>query len=215
MFSHVDLLHRAMMLIPLLLSLTVHEWAHAYSARRLGDDTAEREGRVTLNPLPHIDLFGTILAPMLGAPFGWAKPVPVNATRFRRGVSMAFGTIVTTAAGPLSNLALAVICTVIYGLLVRFQLAHYQMGLSVLLGAAVELNVALFLFNFLPIPPLDGGRIVEGFLPYRLRGAWEEFSRFSWIALLLVILVGARFLDGPRGWLLDQLSRIVAFIATA
>src|SRR5689334_23219884 len=97
-------------LIPLILSLTVHEWAHAYSAFRLGDDTASRQGRLTLNPIPHIDPIGTILCPLLGIPFGWAKPVPVNPLRFNRGVSMRTGMMITAAAGPLSNLVLAVLC---------------------------------------------------------------------------------------------------------
>src|SRR5580700_1620810 len=112
-----DLLERILGLIPLILSLTVHEWAHAYSAFRLGDDTAARMGRMTFNPIPHIDPFGTILCPLLGIPFGWAKPVPVNPTRFRRDVSMRTGMMITAAAGPISNLLLAVLCSVAYGML--------------------------------------------------------------------------------------------------
>src|SRR5579872_3573193 len=112
MFTHVNLLHGLMTLVPLVLSLTVHEWAHAYSAFRLGDDTAARMGRMTLNPIPHIDPIGTILLPMLGIPFGWAKPVPITPTRFRRDISMRAGIMITAAAGPLSNLVLAVLCTV-------------------------------------------------------------------------------------------------------
>src|SRR5215468_292941 len=115
-----ELLNRLMYVPILILSLTVHEWAHAYSAFRLGDDTAARQGRLTLNPLPHIDPFGTILCPLLGVPFGWAKPVPVVPSRFRRDVNMRTGMMITAAAGPLSNLALAVVCTVLYGLLLRF-----------------------------------------------------------------------------------------------
>ena len=93
MLTGVSLLTGIKWLIPLLLSLTVHEWAHAYSAYRLGDDTAARQGRLTLNPIPHIDPFGTILCPLLGIPFGWAKPVPVVPTRFRREVTMRTGMI--------------------------------------------------------------------------------------------------------------------------
>src|SRR5688572_26569558 len=96
-----------MMLIPLVLSLTVHEWAHAMSAYRLGDDTAAREGRLTLNPIVHIDPLGTLLLPLMGVPFGWAKPVPVVPTRFRRDVNMSTGMMITAAAGPFSNLVLA------------------------------------------------------------------------------------------------------------
>src|SRR6185369_11527845 len=98
------LLQRLMFLPIMLLSLTVHEWAHAYSAFRLGDDTAERQGRLTLDPIAHIDFFGTLLLPLLGVPFGWAKPVPVNPVRFDRRVPMRVGMLLTAAAGPVSNL---------------------------------------------------------------------------------------------------------------
>src|SRR5215471_12296793 len=101
-----------MYLVPLLLSLTVHEWAHAWSAYRLGDDTAAKLGRLTLNPIAHIDPIGTLILPLLGVPFGWAKPVPVVASRFRRGVNMTTGMMITAAAGPLSNVVLAVLSAV-------------------------------------------------------------------------------------------------------
>ena len=110
-----------MILIPLLLSLTVHEWAHAWSAYRLGDDTASMQGRLTLNPIAHIDPVGTLVLPLLGIPFGWAKPVPVNPTRFRRGVNMSTGMIITAAAGPLSNVVLALLSAVAFGLIARFS----------------------------------------------------------------------------------------------
>ena len=93
-------------LIPLILSLSVHEWAHAWAAWRLGDDTARLLGRMTLNPIAHVDPLGTLLLPMLGVPFGWAKPVPVNPLRFRN-VSMPIGMMLTAAAGPISNVVLA------------------------------------------------------------------------------------------------------------
>src|SRR5262245_7955094 len=97
MFTSNWLLERVMLLVPLILSLSVHEWAHAYSAHRLGDDTARQEGRLTLNPVAHIDPIGTLLLPLLGIPFGWARPVPVNPIRFRRDVSMRTGMMITAA----------------------------------------------------------------------------------------------------------------------
>jgi Zn-dependent protease len=203
MFGSVNLLERLLYLIPLILSLTVHEWAHAYSAFRLGDDTASLQGRLTLNPLAHIDPIGTILAPMLGVPFGWAKPVPVVATRFRRDVSMRWGIMITSAAGPLSNLALAIVSTVAFGLLLRFGMVDG--AASRLLMATMQVNVVLFIFNLLPIPPLDGSRVADGLIPYSMRPMWEQFTRFSWVALLLVIVVGGRYLAVPlaalQGWL--------------
>lgn len=207
---------RVLMLIPLLLSLSVHEWAHAWSAYRLGDDTASRQGRLTLDPLAHIDPIGTFLLPLMGIPFGWAKPVPVNPARFRRDVSMRTGMMITAAAGPISNIILALLATVITALLIRFQpdlLAAYP-AVSYLLGIAIQMNVALAIFNLLPIPPLDGSRVVDGLLPYRYQDTWEKLSRFAPLLLLGVILSGGFFLAGPiaavNGVLMDLLEAIVA-----
>ena len=105
-----EVLVRVTNLVPLVLSLSVHEWAHALAATALGDTTAKDQGRLTLNPVAHVDLVGTIALPLLGIPFGWAKPVPVEPTRFRRDVSMNGGMLVTALAGPLSNLLLLALC---------------------------------------------------------------------------------------------------------
>ena len=209
-----DLLAGVRILIPLVLSLTVHEYAHAWSAARLGDDTASRAGRLTLNPLAHIDPIGTILLPLLGIPFGWAKPVPINPARFRRSVRMSTGTMLTAAAGPLSNVVLAVLCTVGYGLLLRFapDAAMPGSGARELLLIMIQLNVALAVFNMIPIPPLDGSRVVEGLMPLRFRAAWEGFTRFAPF-LLLAVFIGARYImAGPMGavyGLLDRLLNVV------
>ena len=105
------LLDALMRLIPLVLSLSVHEWAHAWSAHRLGDDTAQRQGRLTLNPISHIDPIGTILMPLFSPiPFGWARPVPFNPANFTRNIQMRVGVMIVAAAGPLSNLVLAILC---------------------------------------------------------------------------------------------------------
>ncbi len=206
------LLQRAVLLIPLLLSLSVHEWAHAFSAHLLGDDTAERQGRLTLNPLAHIDPLGTFLLPLLGIPFGWAKPVPVNPTRFRRGVSMGTGMALTAAAGPASNVVLAVLCTVLYGLSYRFAPGAQSPGVTLLLAQSIQLNVALAVFNLLPVPPLDGSRVVDAFVPYRLRGAWEGFTRFSPIALMAVMVFGGVILSGPMAVANGLLSRLLGLV---
>src|SRR5215831_21359818 len=134
-----------MILIPLLLSLTVHEWAHAWSAYRLGDDTASMQGRLTLNPIAHIDPIGTLILPLLGVPFGWAKPVPVNPTRFRRGVNMSRGMMITAAAGPLSNVALAVLSAIALGLIARFSpelMSGGRMSIYGLLTTLIVINVS-------------------------------------------------------------------------
>jgi len=210
------LMLRVMTLIPLVLSLSVHEWAHAWSAYRLGDDTASREGRLTLDPLAHIDPLGTFLLPLLGVPFGWAKPVPVNPVRFRRDVSMRTGMMITAAAGPISNILLALLATLITALLLRFrpEVLEQVPALTYLLGISIQMNVALAIFNLLPIPPLDGSRVVDGLMPYRYQGTWEKLGRFAPLLLLGVILSGGLFLAGPiaavNGVLMNLLEAIVA-----
>jgi Zn-dependent protease len=210
-FSGESLRTRLLYLITLVLSLTVHEWAHAYSAFRLGDDTAAREGRLTLSPLSHIDPIGSILCPLMGIPFGWAKPVPVNLARIRRDVSMSAGMIITAAAGPLSNLVLAIVCAIVYGLLLRFSItqnAPYALAFTL-----IKVNIALFLFNFIPVPPLDGSRVADGVMPYRLRPEWEQLQKYSWVLLLAVIYFAGPLMSVPIDWCkahLDHLSALVA-----
>jgi Zn-dependent protease len=177
MFQGGWLLESIDRLVPLVLSLSVHEWAHAYVAFRLGDDTAALEGRMTVNPLVHMDPIGTFLLPLLGIPFGWAKPVPINPARFRRDISMGAGVTLSAAAGPFSNLVLAVLGAGLCGTLVRFHVISMYHGVGHLLMTAMEINVLLCLFNLLPIPPLDGSRIVEGMLPFRFRRHWALHER--------------------------------------
>ena len=204
-----------MLLVPLVLSLSFHEWAHAWSAHKLGDDTAERAGRLTLNPIPHIDPIGTIALPLLGIPFGWAKPVPVNPARFRREVKMSTGMAITAAAGPISNLFLATACAAIFGVLARFtpDLVVPGQGVRTLLLLMIRLNVTLALFNLIPFPPLDGSRVLEALVPFRLRPAWEQFARVApFVLLALVFLPGGfigRILAGPSDLVLSLLQRLV------
>jgi Zn-dependent protease len=214
MFEDFDLAQRVMILIPLLLSLTVHEWAHAWSAHRLGDDTARMQGRLTLNPIAHIDPIGTLVLPLLGIPFGWAKPVPVNPTRFRRDVNMKTGMVITAAAGPLSNVVLAVLSAVVLGLVARFAPSSLAagsngLGLATLLTTLIVINVSLAIFNMLPIPPLDGSRVVDGLVPHGWRPQWESFVRLSPILCIVVLVVGGRFIAGPASYVVGWLGRLV------
>jgi Zn-dependent protease len=214
---------RLLLYIPvLLLSLTVHEFAHAWSAKRLGDDTAERMGRLTLNPLAHADPIGTFILPLLNVPFGWAKPVPINPARFRRGVDMGKGMMLSALAGPFSNICLGVICAGLLGVYVRATSAasvdfrtlenmafvalteRTDLGVARVVGVPFLflvqmcwMNVVLAFFNLLPIPPLDGSRIVDAFLPVRFRPRWETFSRFSVFALLAFVFFGWPLLMRP------------------
>ncbi len=167
-FDEHTILDRVLIFLLVLLSLSVHECAHAWAAWRLGDDTARLMGRLTLNPLAHIDPVGTVLLPLLGVPFGWAKPVPVNPLRFTRRVSMRTGMLLVAVAGPLSNVAIALLSTVVLGLAWRFYPnlpKARQPGLFDLLDQLALINVVLAVFNLFPVPPLDGSRVADALMP--------------------------------------------------
>lgn len=216
--SDTFLVHKAGVFVVLLLSLTVHEWAHAISARMLGDDTAERMGRLTLNPVSHIDPLGTLIAPLF-MNFGWAKPVPINPSRFSRKISMAWGNVIATSAGPVSNLVLALLCT----LAIRFSLMFApevflsEGALRFLLGTGLQINVLLAVFNLLPVPPLDGGRIVDALMPYKWRPAWETYAQYSPAVLLAIIILphvpGFAILGAPLYWAIGTVQTPLLMLA--
>jgi Zn-dependent protease len=193
-------------LIPLVLSLTVHEWAHAFAASRLGDDTAARMGRLTLNPIAHIDPLGTLILPLLRIPFGWAKPVPVNPVRFTRKVSMSTGMIIVAVAGPASNAILALLCAVAFGLMARFGWYHDAAAHFLLIG--LQLNIALAVFNMLPIPPLDGSRVADGLMPLRYRPMWESFAQYGPLVLLMLIVMPRFVHVSVLAWPMMQITNL-------
>ena len=173
----------------MLASLTVHEWAHAWTADQLGDPTARMLGRVTFNPIPHIDPIGTIVLPLLamfstGFIFGWAKPVPVNISRLRHPKR---DFMIVAAAGPASNLVLASLGAVVWhGLGYPGPVDNF----SRVLYFFISINVLLAVFNMLPVPPLDGGNVLAGLLPDRFAPIINGLRQFGFIILLFLIVSG-------------------------
>ncbi len=208
------LAERVVWLVALWLSLAVHEWAHAWSAWRLGDDTAARLGRMTLDPLAHIDPVGTLLLPLLGVPFGWAKPVPIDPTRFHRGVTLRAGAALTAAAGPAANLALTLAAVALLAALAAATPAWAAPGAAprALLETIALLNFSLAILNAVPVPPLDGSRVLEAWLPARLEPAWRAFLRGGdWVlagTLVAIVWLGAPILF----WPIDQMRAVLAAI---
>ncbi len=194
--------------IVLLFSLSFHEAAHAWAALRMGDDTALRAGRISLNPIVHIDPIGTVLLPLIafvsmGSPlFGWAKPTPYNPANFRRDRTLAAGHVTVAGAGPISNLILALFFTV--ALFVYFKLGGgtARNPALLLLLAGIEINVLLAVFNLVPLPPLDGSKVAAFGLPRDLADAYvrvvEPYG--GWILLLL-------FATGALGALIVPIER--------
>ena len=170
-------------LVTLAIAFTVHEFAHAYAAYKFGDMTAKNQGRLSLNPLRHIDPFGAIFIILVG--FGWAKPVPVNRFFFK---NPRMNSIVVSVVGPLSNLVLAFI-----GILLVYIMNTTGIGYNVpdfiytFFGIFIRLNVVLFVFNLLPFPPLDGYRIIEDLVPATIRPKMTQYEQYG--ALIFLILV--------------------------
>lgn len=191
MFQNFDLGVFLLALLPVLLAITVHEAAHGYAAKHYGDNTAQMLGRLTLNPIKHIDPVGTILVPMItlmATPFifGWAKPVPVNTRNFK---NMRMGMRMVAIAGPLSNLAMALIWGLIMGLSTHVGY-EYQEPLARMAHYGMLINAVLFTLNMLPILPLDGGRFVDTFLPAKQSMQFQKIEPYGTYIILGLLVFG-------------------------
>lgn len=181
----------AIFALPVIFAITVHEAAHGYVARYFGDMTAHLEGRITLNPINHIDPIGTILVPALtmfagGILFGWAKPVPVDFGKLRNPKR---DMLWVAAAGPASNLVMAVLWALVFGFASHAP-EVFVMPLSYMAQAGIMINVVLMVLNLLPLPPLDGGRIAVSLLPNHLAYQFSKLERFGFIILIILLFTG-------------------------
>ena len=178
-------------IIPVLISITMHEAAHGYTANLLGDDTAKKLGRVTLNPFKHIDRFGTVILPLLliimKSPFifGWAKPVPVKFNRLKNPLQ---DMVIVAIAGPISNIILAIVAASILSTMYNFGLSYNPWFTNTLVNF-IFINIILAVFNMIPIPPLDGGRVAVGLLPKYFSHQLAKLERYG-----LFIIIGALFI---------------------
>ena len=194
----------------LLLALTVHEFAHGWTADKMGDPTARYSGRLSLNPMAHMDLWGTLC--LLFFHFGWAKPVPINPGYFK---NRKWGTVAVSLAGPMANFVLALVCAFLY---TAFrELVPYNKiteFFSLILFFGVQLNVGLMVFNLIPIPPLDGSKILMEFLPHQYKFKLYSLERYFSLILLALIAfdILTPILSLMRNWVLLIIELIVGLV---
>jgi Zn-dependent protease len=201
------LLQAAALIVPLIVAIVFHEVAHGWTARLFGDPTAADANRLSLNPLRHIDLFGTILLPgmlkLVGAPvFGWAKPVPVNFARLR---NPRWHSVLVALAGPGTNIVLAALAA----FLARLLFPHMENGVpqafvGLNLINFIQINLFLALFNMIPVPPFDGSRVLAGFLPDGLRQRFQALDRYAMLIMIAMIVLLPKL--GPQ---FDIIGRLV------
>ena len=169
----------------------IHEFAHAFAAYKLGDNTAKNQGRLTLNPLASFDLFGTLMFLLVG--IGWAKPVPINPRNFKKQKS---GMVISAAAGPVSNLLFALISCLVIGAITKFASSSASEYVSTAFYVLAEINIMLAVFNLIPIPPLDGSRIAAGVLPDKIYFKifkYDNFIRNGLMGFMLLAMILNRF----------------------
>lgn len=217
------LLKLSIMLVPALLAITCHEVSHGYVAYRFGDNTARSLGRLTLNPLKHLDIIGTLMVFLVG--IGWAKPVPVD---FRNLRNPKRDMIWVAAAGPITNFLLAALSALALRSIMFLEqqyasvlaISSFLEPITLMLGFSVYINLLLCLFNLIPVPPLDGGRVLVGILPERQAAAYSRIEPYGMILIIVLVFftnifsyvlspmldVGIRLLTGPQSSLIYSVT---------
>ncbi len=211
----MDIQRIVVSVLPILIAITFHEVSHGFVANKLGDPTAKFTGRLTLNPIAHIDLVGTIIMPAMllisGLPvFGYAKPVPINPMNFKDPKK---DMAISAAAGPVTNILLAVVSQLILKIILLFGVQPAGAGSAVLIPLAmmfefsVLINIVLAVINLVPIPPLDGGRVLIGFLPHKQAVSYSKIEPYGFIIVIILLFTGILFtLISP---LINLLYRLV------
>lgn len=210
------LLSLVLTLPAVLIAITFHEYAHAFAADKLGDDTPRRQGRLSLNPLAHLDPIGSIMLVFAG--FGWGKPVEINPRSFNRTISMSAGEAIVSIAGPLMNFILAILFSIIYFAIIKFAPAFgfTQIGaiLLALLQITISINIGLGVFNLIPLPPLDGSKVLNHFLPYNAKEWFARYSQVFYIIFVVLWITGiAGSIISPLiNWVYSGITNFVALL---
>lgn len=196
-----SLLSLVLTLPAVIIAMTFHEYAHAFAADKLGDDTPRQQGRLTLNPLKHIEPVGFFL--LLFAGFGWGRPVEINTNRFNKNMDKSKGEAIVSFAGPLMNIILAIVSAFILGVILKFNLlAKLQMQYAeiviIFMMQLLYINLGLGIFNLIPLPPLDGSKILRHFLPYNAKVWFDNNQYIFYIAFIVIWVLGlASYIVSP------------------
>lgn len=207
MLGHFDIRNMILMIVPVLLALTVHECAHAWAAYKLGDPTAKNAGRLTLNPLAHLDPVGTLVL-FLSQMFGWAKPVPFDPRNFKNPLR---DSTLVALAGPTSNMATAIVLAIVLKILLLvgfFKLIPAFVGKNLfdMFVLSILINVGIAIFNMLPLPPLDGFKVLSYFLPHRLIILSYQYQQYMFVAVIILVAFGVlQKIIGPIVFLFQSL----------